>query len=192
MQDAHLEKAQAIRSTKRCVAISREADHSMLLMMDSDAVQDLAATPSNSQERFNARSRLPGMAKRLREVRRSPFRCTISAEISVRCTRMMPAFAYAQLKTGLRGLIRHTKVGQANPHSTLEPDVGRRLPTFKQQLDRAWLEVDSFVKGHHDVIPAGLGPKLSDGPFPAQTLSEWVEARHLQSTDKESATGAID
>ena len=58
---------------KRCIAIGSEADHSVLLMIDGDAVQDLAATPSDSQARFNARSRLPGMAKRLREVRRWPF-----------------------------------------------------------------------------------------------------------------------
>ena len=42
--------------------------------------QDLAATPKDSRERFEARRLLPGMAKRIREVCRSPpeFRVTVS------------------------------------------------------------------------------------------------------------------
>ena len=42
--------------------VTKSADESLL------AEQDLAATPQDSRERFEARRLLPGMAKRIREV----------------------------------------------------------------------------------------------------------------------------
>ncbi|KAK9863682.1 hypothetical protein WJX84_003926 [Apatococcus fuscideae] len=61
-----------------------EKDEAIVMLMDAKGtlteLRDLAATSTDSKERFNARNRLPGMAKRLREV--GPAAPVVAAAVS--------------------------------------------------------------------------------------------------------------